>query len=117
MISPGSGTKVFLALGSTDMRKGIDGLSMLVSGHLSQDPFSGQVFAFCNRQRNSIKLLWWDRNGFWVLHKRLEQERFRWPRSEAEVMELTPRELAWLLDGLDPIHTKGHRKFEYSTVF
>lgn len=117
MISPGSGTKVFLALGSTDMRKGIDGLSILVSGHLSQDPFSGHVFAFCNRQRNSIKLLWWDRNGFWVFHKRLERERFRWPQTPSEVMELSSRELVWLLDGLDPLRLKGHAKLEYSTVF
>jgi len=117
VISPDAGTKVYLALGNTDMRKGIDGLAALVSGHLARDPFSGHVFAFCNRQRNSVKLLWWDRNGYWVFHKRLEREKFRWPRTASEVMELSPRELAWLLDGLDPLQMKGHSRLEYSTVF
>lgn len=117
MISLGSEAKVFLALGGTDLRKGIDGLSALVASRLSRDPFSGHVFAFCNRQRNTIKLLLWDRNGFWVLHKRLERQRFRWPRTETDVLELSVRELGWLLDGLDPIRLKGHERLEFSTIF
>lgn len=117
MISLGSEAKVFLALGGTDLRKGIDGLSVLVANCLSRDPFSGHVFAFCNRQRDTVKLLLWDQNGFWVLHKRLERQRFRWPRTESEVMELSVRELNWLLDGLDPLQLKGHQKLEYSTIF
>jgi transposase len=117
MIPLGSEAKVFLALGGTDLRKGIDGLSMMVSGQLGRDPFSGHVFAFCNRQRNSVKLIVWDLNGFWILHKRLERQRFRWPRTEADVMEMSVRELNWLLDGLDPLGLKGHKRLEYSTVF
>ncbi|HNW35688.1 MAG TPA: IS66 family insertion sequence element accessory protein TnpB [Candidatus Ozemobacteraceae bacterium] len=117
MIPLASGAKVFLALGNTDMRKGIDGLSMLVARHLAGDPFSGDVFVFCNRHRTTIKLLLWDRNGFWVFHKRLERQKFRWPRSETEVLELGQRELNWLLDGLDPLRVKGHDKLEYSTLF
>lgn len=117
MISLGSEAKVFLALGGTDLRRGIDGLSMMVSGHLGKDPFSGHVFAFCNRQRNSVKLLVWALNGFWVLHKRLERQRFRWPQTEADVMEMSVRELNWLLDGLDPLRLKGHERLKYSTVF
>lgn len=117
MISLGLNTKVYLALGATDLRKGMDGLSGLVAGQLSQNPFSGHLFAFCNRQRNTVKLLFWDLNGFWVLHKRLERQTFRWPRTEREVMELSLREMNWLLDGLDPLDLKGHRKLEYSTIF
>ena len=117
MISLGPGANVYLALGSTDMRKGIDSLSVLVAKHLGGDPFSGDVFAFCNRQRSAIKMLMWDRNGFWVFHKRLERQRFRWPRSEADVLRIESRELNWLLDGLDPLHVKGHGKLEYSTIF
>lgn len=117
MISLAMNTKVFLALGGTDLRKGMDGLSGLVAGQLNQDPFSGHVFAFCNRQRTTVKLLLWDRNGFWVLHKRLERQTFRWPRTEKEVMELSLREMNWLLDGLDPLGLKGHRNLEYSTIF
>lgn len=117
MISLGTDTKVFLALGATDMRRGIDGLSMLVSGHLARDPFSGHVFAFCNRQRTTIKILAWDRNGFCVFHKRLERQRFRWPVVATDVLEWTTRELSWLLDGLDPLHLKGHGRLEYSTIY
>ena len=117
MIPLGPEAKVFLALGGTDMRKGMDSLSLLVANHLSRDPFSGHVFAFCNRQRNSVKLLLWDRNGFWVLHKRLERQKFRWPQTETEIMEMSFRELNWLLDGLDPMRLKGHERLEYSTIF
>ena len=116
MISLGADTKVFLALGATDLRKGADGLSVLVARHLEQDPFSGHVFGFCNRGRTTIKLLVWDRNGFWVFHKRLERQRFRWPTVESEVLEWTTRELNWLLDGLDPLRLKGHGRLEYSTI-
>ena len=116
MIALGSSAKVYLALGKTDLRKGIDGLSTLVSGALSRDPFSGHVFAFCNRDRNTIKLLLWDRNGFWVLHKRLERQKFRWPQTATDVLEVTVREMTWLLDGLDPLQIKGHQKLEYSTI-
>lgn len=117
MISLGHGANVYLALGSTDMRKGIDGLSVLVAKHLDADPFSGDVFVFCNRQRTAIKMIVWDRNGFWVFHKRLERQRFRWPRTEADVLRIEPRELNWLLDGLDPLRVKGHGKLEYSIIF
>lgn len=117
MITLGGGAKVFLALGATDMRKGIDGLALLVAKHLGGDPFSGDVFGFCNRQRSTIKMLIWERNGFWVFHKRLEKQRFRWPRSEADVLEIEPRELNWLLDGLDPTRVKGHGRLEYSKIF
>ncbi len=117
MIPLASGTKVFLALGGTDMRKGIDGLSLAVASHLERDPFSGHVFAFTNSKRNAVKLLLWDRNGFWVLHKRLERQKFRWPKTEGEVLELSLRELGWLLDGLDFLHLKGHKELKYSTIF
>lgn len=117
MISPGSGTKVYLAVGVTDMRKAIDGLSILVSRQLALDPFSGHLFAFSNRRRTMVKLLFWDRNGFWLFQKRLERQRFRWPESKSEVLEMSARELSWLLDGLDIRHINGHRKLSYSTIY
>lgn len=116
MIALGSEAKVYLAIGNTDLRKGIDGLSAIVAAHLSRDPFSGHVFAFCNRERRTVKLLFWDRNGFWVFHKRLEKQKFRWPRTADDVLELNVREMSWLLDGLDPLSLKGHKKLEYSTI-
>jgi len=91
--------KVFLATGATDLRKSINGLSALVEEEMSVSPFTGALFGFCNRKRNLIKLLYWDRNGFALWMKRLEKDRFEWPKSNSK-LELTGRELRWLLDGL-----------------
>lgn len=68
--------KVYLAMGNTDMRKSINGLSILVSENLELDPFSGHLFAFCNKKRNMLKILYWDRNGFCLWHKRLEKRKY-----------------------------------------
>ena len=116
MIIPSVQTKVYLALGSTDMRKAINGLSMLTQGILELDPFSGHLFAFCNRRRTIIKILYWDRNGFCLFQKRLERQSFRWPESREQVMEVSVRELRWLLEGLDFRNMKAHRQLSYSTV-
>ena len=110
------GMKVYLALGSVDMRKAIDGLSRFVAGSMEMDPFSGHLFVFCNRRKDNLKMLLWGRNGFWLIQKRLERQRFRWPRTEKDVMELGIRELSWLLEGLDPIQTMGHRELNNSTI-
>lgn len=116
MITLAPGVRVFLAVGATDMRKAIDSLSVLVSGRFGLDPLSGNIFAFCNRKRSMIKILVWDRTGFWLLQKRLEKQRFRWPQTEGEVREMSTRELGWILEGLDPLKVVGHRKLEYSTI-
>ena len=119
MIPTGSArpaTRVWLAMGSTDMRKAIDGLALTVAGRLELDPLSGHLFAFCNRSRTIIKILHWDRNGFCLWQKRLERERFRWPESRTQALELGTRELTWLLDGLDPLSLRGHQCLEYSTI-
>ena len=71
MFFPTQNLKVFIALGSTDMRKSIDGLSILVSEKFNLDPFSGHLFVFSNRKQNIVKILYWDRNGFCLWHKRL----------------------------------------------
>ncbi len=60
---------------------------------------------------------YWERNGFCLWQKRLEKHRFTWPESEREVLELGPRELGWLLEGLDPLQTRGHSRLEYSTIY
>jgi len=81
----GPQTRVWLVLGATDMRKAINGLSLMVADRLGQDAFSGYLFAFCNRGRTIIKILYWDRNGFCLWQKQLEKHRFTWPESESEV--------------------------------
>jgi transposase len=111
---PSSHCRVYVAIGVTDMRKQINGLSILVEQNLSMNPFSGDLFVFCNRRRNMIKILYWDKNGFCVWHKRLEEHRFKWPRSAKEVVMIDSRELNWLLDGLD--FTSAHQQLNYMAV-
>ncbi|MGB8297692.1 MAG: IS66 family insertion sequence element accessory protein TnpB [Polyangia bacterium] len=112
----GSGAQAYLVLGSTDMRKAINGLSVLVADQLAMDAFSGHLFVFCNRGRSIIKILYWDRNGFCLWQKRLEKHRFRWPESKKEVIDIGARELNWLLDGLNLLEVRGHPRLRYSTL-
>lgn len=116
MIALAHHTRVYLALGSTDMRKEINGLSILVEGVLELDPFSGHLFAFCNKRRSTVKILYWQRNGFCLFQKRLEKERFRWPETQEQVMEIGLRELSFLLEGLDFRALRPHRELHYSTL-
>lgn len=110
MISFGSNTQVYLAAGATDMRKAIDGLMVLVQDVLESDPFSSHLFVFCNRLRDKIKILYWHNNGFWLFYRRLEKQRFWWPAvNESASVEITMRELSWLLEGLDITCIKAHK--------
>ena len=112
-----SGMKVYLALGYTDMRKSVNGLSITVSECMEQDPFSGHLFVFCNRRRNILKILYYDHNGFALWYKRLEKSVFRWPKDASEVLEIGNRELFCLLQGMD-IHQPLAHKFEkYSSIY
>jgi transposase len=110
------GVRVYLATGVTDMRKSINGLSILVAEHLEMDPLSGHLFAFCNRKRDIVKVLYWDRNGFCLFQKRLETDVYQWPRTGAEIMPLGTRELQWLMEGLSLVQQDAHRKVAFSTV-
>mgnify|MGYP001418873351 FL=1 len=98
------------------MRKEIDGLSILVEGVLELNPFSGHLFVFCNRKKTTLKILFWDRNGFALWQKRLEKHRFKWPESKEEVLEIDLRDLTFLLEGLDPGVLRPHRELHYSTL-
>lgn len=103
---------VWLHRDAIDFRKSINGLSALVQHELGLDPFACAVYVFTNRRRDRVKILGWDRNGFWLLHKRLEQDRFVWPRRCPQVVELTAQQLHWLLDGIDLAAMRGHREFK-----
>ena len=95
-----SGKRVYLACGATDMRKSINGLSAIVEGSFKLDPFDGALFVFCNRNRERVKILEWDGDGFWLHFKRLEKGHFRWPSpGDDATMTLTGDELAFLLGG------------------
>jgi transposase len=92
------GKRVYLACGHTDMRKSINGLAAIVEGSFKLDLFDGSMFVFCNRNRDRIKILEWDGDGFWLYFKRLERGRFRWPDSaESQTMTLSGNELHLLL--------------------
>jgi transposase len=113
MIPAPAGSRVWLATGHTDMRKGFDGLAALVQDHLRHDPFSGQAFVFRGRQGRLIKVLWWDGQGLCLFAKRLEKGRFIWPAaSTGAAATLSPAQLAMLLEGIDwrtPIRTDRPR--------
>jgi transposase len=113
MLEHFSGT-IYLAVGSTDMRKAINGLSILVEQAMDLNPFSGDLFVFCNRQRTIIKILYWDHNGFCLWQKRLEKHKFKWPNSRVDVMTIATKQLSWLLAGLD--FTSAHQQLTYSVV-
>ena len=91
---------IYIAVGYTDMRKQVDGLSALVTTQFSLDPFSNSVFLFCGRNSRVIKALYWEGDGFVLLYKRLEDGRFKWPRDESEAKEITRQQFRWLLEGL-----------------
>ena len=94
-------SRIYLAVGPTDMRKSFDGLQHAARSVIDRDPLSGHFFVFCNRRRDRLKVLLWDRSGFWVFAKRLEKGTFAWPRSDARAVELRAEELQILLGGFD----------------
>src|ERR1700691_2245464 len=100
-ITPPAGMRVWLACGRTDMRKGIDGLAMLVQQVLSENPFDGALFAFRGRRGGMVKLLWYDGQGMCLFSKRLERGHFVWPVTETGRVSLTPAQLSMLLEGID----------------
>jgi transposase len=100
-----------------DMRKSIDGLAALVEQEMDLSPALEAIFVFCNRGRDKIKLLCWERNGFIVWYKRLEQQRFRWPRDQDFTYHArSGRDLNRLLDGLDIWSQKPHRSIHFDSV-
>ncbi len=110
-------SQVYLACGSTDMRKSIDGLTALVREGFGLDPFAPALFVFCNRQRDKLKILFWEHNGFWLLYRRLERGRFQWPADAGSApLRLTRRELRWLLDGLSLQQHQAHPEVTARTV-
>lgn len=94
------GLKVYLHRDPVDFRAGINGLSILVEQAMSLNPMTSALYVFGNRRRDRIKILGWDGNGFWMLLKRLEIDRFSWPDT-TDIVTLTVDQLHWLLDGID----------------
>ena len=119
------GIAIYLCHDPVDFRLGINGLSTMVEATLRFDPFSRNLFCFVNKRRNQIKVLYWQRSGFCLWLKRLEEEKFKWPVHMAAlvrepvrppVVTISEEEFHWLLDGLDLKHLKPHRELEYRSV-
>ena len=102
MLNDASGFQhVYLCTGYTDLRKGIDGLISIVTGTFGLDPTeAGSIFLFCGRKKYTMKALYFDRDGFVLLQKRLDNGKFQWPRNASEVRPLTRQEFRWLMEGL-----------------
>jgi len=117
MLSRNASVKVYIACGSTDMRKQINGLAAIVQECFSLDPFSSCMFAFCNKNRNIVKILQWENNGFWLYIRRLEKGKFSWPKKNStQTVKVGYRELNWLLDGLSLEQKQAHKKVLANTV-
>lgn len=114
---PGDDVPVYLCREAVDMRKSINGLAVLVEQGLALDPFQHALFVFCNRKRDKVKILYWERTGFVLWYKRLEKQRFAWsPPAGREMATLSGRELNWLLDGIDVFALTPHEEISFETV-
>ncbi len=115
MLTPPVSMRIFLAAGTTDLRKSFDGLSAAVRSVLHREVLSGEVFLFCNRRRDRVRAMYWDGSGLWVATKRLERGTFAWPESAQDGerrVELRAEELAALLGGLDLDETSRRKWYE-----
>lgn len=117
MLSLAAGTRVFLAVGATDMRKGFNGLQGLVGDLLQQDPLSGHLFLFVNRRRDKLKILYWDGDGLAIWYKRLEQGTFQMPTvaTDQRSAEIRSDELTMLLRGIDLASVRRRKRFSVAS--
>lgn len=108
--------EIYLYRDPVDFRKQAQGLALLVEQELEHNPFSGALYAFTNRQRNKIKCLMWEDNGFVLYYKALAEEKFKWPQRDDELISLTGEQINWLLDGYDISLQQGHRILHYDSI-
>ena len=117
MMTIAGDSRIYLARGTTDLRKSIHTLAMVVQASFEMDPYDESLYVFCNQRRNRLKILSYDRNGFCLYYKALDSGKFAWPRNSDEVMELTEEELHWLLHGLSLLDKRSQSeladKFSY----
>ena len=108
---------IYLHRVPVDFRKAVNGLSEIVVQELSMNPFDEILYVFCNKKRDRLKILHWDRTGFVLWYKRLEKEKFKWPVDEMdELIQITEEALVWLLSGLPVIPPKPHKNLHYQAL-
>ena len=102
--------KIYLVTGKTDMRRSIDGLMAIIRDTYQMDPYTNAMYLFCGKRCNTIKALYFDRDGFCLIYKRLDSDgRFQWPRNADEVKAITRQEFRWLMEGLSIEQPKAIR--------
>jgi len=109
-----SKVRIYLRPGYTDLRKAVNGLAVIIEQEMTGEPFSGNVYLFCNRERKLLKAVYWEKNGFWLSQKRLEKDRYPWPDTSEAARELGSEELSMLLRGID--FFKAHKALYYKKV-
>jgi transposase len=114
MIIDISRVRIFIRPGNTDLRKAVNGLAIIIEQQMAVEPFTGDMYLFCNKERKLLKAVWWDRNGFWLSQKRLEKDKYPWPETSEAVKELSSQELSMLLKGID--FFKAHKEVCYKKV-
>ena len=105
---------IYIKPGVTDMRKQINTLAVFVVDEMEMESMTGDIFVFCNRDRSLIKALYWERNGFCMWQKRLEKDKFPWPKTESEARQITRQQLEMLLSGID--FFRAHQHLNFSAV-
>lgn len=108
---------IYLYREPIDFRKQVNGLAAIVELELRQNLFEGGLYAFTNRQRNKIKCLMWEDNGFILYYKSLAEAVFHWPTADEPLIALTGEQINWLLDGYDLMQMKGHQKLQFESFF
>jgi transposase len=101
MFAIGAATQIYLATGVTDLRKGFNGLHGLIGSRWQSDPLSGDLYLFCNRRRNALKIFFWSEGAMWVCAARLERGTYRWPKPGEASVTLSVSQLQLLLSGID----------------
>lgn len=119
MFGLGPATRIYVALGTTDLRKGFDGLHGLVRDKLGLEVRSGHLFLFANARRNRLKILYWDGSGLWICAKRLEKGRYSWPQAgdQSDQVILSHEELSLLLGGIDLRRTQRKNWYRKEVEF
>ena len=116
-LNPEKLSRVYIACGYTELRYGIDGLANVIETEFQMNPFEKNIlFLFCGRKCDRIKGLLWEGDGFLLLYKRIEQGKFQWPRTTDEVMQMTPQQFRWLMEGLSIFQSKAVSEVHPKTI-
>lgn len=108
-------SRIFVRPGTTDLRKGVTGLTYLIEKKMKQKSLNGDIFLFCNKTHRLLKVIFWDKTGFWLAQKRLENATWPWPKTEEEAKEITTEQLKMLLAGID--FWKAHQEVKFQEAF